>query len=555
MEEFQHIQYIIVACIVLGIIIWQVYSFIQNYRQVKRLKEIYPKENHVHIHRGERGFISIINDDSLSEDFQQPLDDVNSYLSKNRNKSVDYHIIKEIVNRNAEETEEEVDTMLSAPLYLGLMATIAGVAIGVVFFAWKDLANLLTGESLQVDGIKTLLTDIGIAMVASFLGVLFTKILTAKFKEAKAEMSKNKGKFLTWIQTELMPNLTDDLTGALIKMTQDLNNFNSTFADNTKELKETLSMVSDDYKEQVKVLEAIEKLKISKIATANIEVYDKLQGCTTVLGNLSDCLSYSEQYLHEVVALNQQLGAIEKRTRSFEELGNYFKEEIQFVNDRQGMMRQSISSLDSVLQEALSNLGDGVGISINALTESFQKQNQRVSSLIEEQQNYLSEALVQQQMAINQKMSEFEDPFSGLNDVFVEFNQKAKQGIDMIVATFEQQNEAITQMLQNQKETLETELSEHRMALQQKISEFPNHQLDLAEVVKVMEALNANLNLQNEELKNQRLMMQQFMNKDTCQDTNSKMNKWLKIAMACGVSGSFFMLLIILVIKLFELNM
>ena len=110
-------------------------------------------------------------------------------------------------------------------------------------------------------------------------------------------------------------------------------------------------------------------------------------------------------------------------------------------------------------------------------------------------------------------------------------------------------------MLQNQKETLETELSEHRMALQQKISEFPNHQLDLSEVVKVMEALNANLNLQNEELKNQRLMMQQFMNKDTCQDTNSKMNKWLKIAMACGVSGSFFMLLIILVIKLFELNM
>ena len=96
MEEFQHIQYIIVACIVLGIIIWQVYSFIQNYRQVKRLKEIYPKENHVHIHRGERGFISIINDDSLSEDFQQTLDDVNSYLSKNRNKSVDYHIIKKL---------------------------------------------------------------------------------------------------------------------------------------------------------------------------------------------------------------------------------------------------------------------------------------------------------------------------------------------------------------------------------------------------------------------------------------------------------------------------
>lgn len=37
-------------------------------------------------------------------------------------------------------------------------------------------------------------------------------------------------------------------------MANDLNNFNSTFAENTKELKETLSQVTDNYDNQVNYL-------------------------------------------------------------------------------------------------------------------------------------------------------------------------------------------------------------------------------------------------------------------------------------------------------------
>lgn len=547
--EFQYIQYVIVAFIVLLIVGWQVYSFMQNCRQIKRLKSIYPDQNNTQIHTGERGFILIVNDNS-SDDFQQTLNDINSYLSKNRNKSADYHIIKEIVNRNVDETEEEVDTMLSAPLYLGLMATIAGVAIGVVFFAWKDLDALLTGENIQIDGIKTLLTDIGIAMIASFLGVLFTKLSTSQFKNAKAVMSKKKNTFLTWIQTELMPNLTDDLTGALIKMTQDLNSFNSTFADNTKELRETLSMVSDNYKEQTKVLEAIKNLRINNIATANIEVYDKLHGCTEEIGHLADCLKSSEQYLHEVATLNQQLGEIEKRTCSFEELGAYFKEEMQFVNDRQGMMRQSISSLDSVMQEALSNLGDSVGANTQTLIETFQKQNQNLSIWFEEQQKMLSDTLVQLRDSISQKVLEFSSPIVDFKDMFSEITQKANQGIETITTTFEQQNVAIAQMLQNQKDTLEAELVEQRAVLQQKMATLHEQQPAFTNLVEAMEKLNAYLNVQNEELKNQGMMIQQIVNRESSGSPDSNNNYWLKIAMVCGVCGSFVLLLIFLIIKL-----
>lgn len=535
-------QYIIVAAIVFSIILWQVYSFALNLCRIKRLQKIFPKQDHNRICTNEDGSVSIVNVES-SKDFKQTLDDINSYLAKNKNRSTDYHIIKEIVNRNVEEAEEEVDAMLSAPLYLGLMATIAGVAIGVVFFAWEDLGNLLTGENIQIDGIKTLLTDIGIAMIASFLGVLFTKISTAKFKNAKSVMSKNKNKFLTWIQTELMPNLTDDLMGALIKMTQDLNEFNASFANNTRELKETLSLVSDNYENQIEILEVIDRLKINKIAQANIEVYDKLHGCTTEIERLFQHLSNSERYIQEVVTLNQQLGSIEERTRSFEELGTYFKDELQFVNDRQGMMRQSMSGLDSVIQEALTNLGNSVGQSINALTDVFQKQNQNVQLLIEEQQKSLGEALVQQRMVVNQTISEFSDPFSNLKDLFAEISQQAKQGLDEITATFVRQNEAIAQMLQNQKNTLESELKEQRITLLEKLSDSPNvfsceQQTVLTDIANTMGKLNAYLE-------------SQIVSKER----NNRVRKWMNVAMVCGACGSFVILLVLLIIKLFGLGL
>ena len=233
-------------------------------------------------------------------------------------------------------------------------------------------------------------------------------------------MAKNKNHFLTWIQTDLMSKLSDDITGALIKMTQDLNEFNRTFADNTRELKETLSTVKDNYDGQVKLLEAIDKIKINKIAKANIEVYDKLQGCTEELENLFEIFANSEEYVTKVVELNNKIGSVEERTLLFEELGNYFKNEIEFVRDRQGMMRQQMSSIDSVLQDALSNLGDSLSNSIGDLTGKFQEQNQRIQLLIEEQQNSLAKSLEEQQNAVNEKIDLIDNPFSGLKETFDE---------------------------------------------------------------------------------------------------------------------------------------
>lgn len=548
-------QYFIVAVIVVFIVLCQIWSYFRNSNRIKRLKSLFPEEGNVLINDVEGVKTILIQDPNVTDDFRSTIGDINAYLGKNQNKTTDYHIIKEIVERNAQDSEEEVDTMLSAPLYLGLMATIVGVAIGVVFFA-IDIDKLFSPKSVEIDGIKIFLIDIGIAMVASFLGVFFTKKSTSAFKDARSIMSFNKNKFLSWIQTELMPNLSDDITGALIKMTQDLNEFNRTFASNTKELKDTLALVIDNNKGQVEILKSIEKLNVNKIATANIEVYDKLQGCTDEIEKLFEHLGKSEQYINSVVSLNNQIGSIEERTRVFEEVGKYFTDEIEYVKERQGLMRQQMSSLDSVLQEALANLGESVGQGIIDLSSVFQRQNQSVQSLIEEQQNSLMESLSQQRIIINQKMDEMSDPFAGLKETFAGIGEEARKGIENISGTFEQQNQAIAQMLKLQREAIENEIVDNRNAIEKVLIEIPNQFSSLSQISQSVNKLASAIKEQQDNLtEHGKIMIDLATLIEKSQNKKTNTSGWIKYAVMVGVCGSFILLLALLMVQLFGISL
>ena len=536
-------QYFIVAAIVIVVLIWQYKTYKENEVRIDSIRNLFPKLNNTTVVIDEENGQTHLANSSASGKFENTLEDINSYLIHNKNKTYDYHILKEIVNRNSHSLEDEVDTMLTVPLYWGLIATIFGIAFGIVVFAWKDLANLLSGSNMDPAGIKILLTDVGIAMIASLAGVYFTKQSTSHYNEARTEMVQNKNRFLTWIQTDLMSKLSDDITGALIKMTQDLNEFNRTFADNTRELKETLSTVEDNYEEQVKLLETIDKLKINKIAKANIEVYDKLQGCTEELENLLEIFANSEEYVSKGVELNNKIGSIEERTRLFEELGHYFRNEIEFVRDRQGMMRQQMSSVDSILQDALSNLGDSISNNIANLTGIFQQQNGRIQLLIEEQQNSLAESIQRQQVFVNEKISRFDNPFEGVKETF-------EEGIKGIKEAFTEQRNAIDEVLSSQKASFEAALASQQQAIIRKLEETPGQLQAISDLAKVLEKLDKKLdNLEplnlpipgNGEVNTEKTEKKGFM--------GFLKNYYLPVC-ACG---SFISLLILLIMRLLGL--
>ncbi len=524
---------IIIGIIVLCVIVIQILIYYNNAKSIGKLKILLPNVDSLLFNRD----YNVIECENPNEYFRETLDDINAYLIQNKNKNADYQIIREIVERNSQKYEDEVDNMMSVPLYCGLMATILGVVIGVIIFAINGLDPVVSGSDVR--GIKPLLMDIGIAMIASFVGVFLTAINTSRFKVSKSEISKYKNKFLTWIQTNVMPNMPDNLSSALNKMAQDLNYFNSTFADNTKELKGTLAMVIDSYDSQVKLLEAVDKIKIGRIAKANIEIYDHLQGCTDQIGKLSECLGMSEQYVSQVVELNSKLGDIDERTRLFENLGLYFQKEMAVVQDHQGMIQQAISKLDSVMQQAMEDLGLSMKTSISELTKVMQQQNQNVSGLIDEQQTSLVSQLNEQHSSINTTITALNEPFAPLKAAYEEIGKQSREGIKEIATTFASQNTQIEQMMADQRKLLEVELATQRETIAKQCAQMPSQWKELA---KTLENLNKTIENQQNKIDSQTSLLEELAGRIV---PGGKIKRGiLSYIMPVSVCGIFILLLV-----------
>lgn len=409
---------------------------------------------------------------ALKEDtvFRRIVSSLNTYLRKNKGAVSDYHLMKDIVERNCDAKENEIDTQIPTPLYTGLMGTVLGIIVGVAFLISSGgLSALLdsdydlvkgTTESSEIigrisdqkvvdenkrviinenepidflkadklveyakenneeirlksddsgsKGVSALLGGIALAMIASFFGILFTTIASYRFKEAKRKEEEGKDEFLSWIQSELLPQLSSDVSGTLVKMGQNLKNFNATFSKNTKELSVTLDKVNESYRGQAAVLQSIKELRINEIATANIAIYDKLKGSTQELGDVTQHISeYSEQlsklgkylkdsenYLIQVKELNEKLDEGEERMKTIERLGEFFEAELQQIQNRKSEMTAAVGIVDDALQEALIKMQENVGRQFSEFEKSsalqqniLQEKLKETTALVEELKN------------------------------------------------------------------------------------------------------------------------------------------------------------------------
>lgn len=238
---------------------------------------------------------------------------INNYLLKNKNTVTDFNLIKDIVDRNCDAKEEEIQTLNPIPLYLGLVGTMAGIIVGVLVLLFSGaLDNMMSTfdptalpkypnlsdaaiekarrayEATATTGVKALLEGVGIAMISSILGIILTTRNSIATKNVKRNVEERKHNFLSWMQAELLPKISSDVSSALIKLGKDLNGFNSTFSDNATLLKSTINSVKNATTQQTKLLNAIQKVDVARIAEANISVYENLKDCSGQLQLMSE---------------------------------------------------------------------------------------------------------------------------------------------------------------------------------------------------------------------------------------------------------------------------
>lgn len=399
------LENIIIICIIVAIVAIQVYFVGDTLLKISLYKSIFMQRRYLQYNDEylQNESTPIVCTAKMSSTFQQIIDNLNAYLLKNGNQIADYHLMKDIVDRNCDTKGEEINTQIPFPLYLGLMGTMLGILVGVGFLVFGGgLTELLDTGTATIDststsstgnGIYQLLSGVALAMISSVCGIIFTTYASYRSKNAKRQLELQKDDFLGWIQEELLPQLSTDMSSALVRMAQQLTNFNDSFARNTHDMRDTLSLINDASKRQAQLFQTIDRLKIDRIASANIEVYDRLQNCTEEIDRLGTYLRNTENYLLQVQQLNSRLGDADERSRTIERLGQFFESEIRAVEERKAMFSASVSEVDNNLRRAIRELRESAQREISSLSEAFGEQTTALRSAMDRQNQEISQRM------------------------------------------------------------------------------------------------------------------------------------------------------------------
>ena len=352
--------------------------------------------------------------DSIASDHHNSVLDaifraINSYLSNNKGNISDFALMKDIVDRNCDSVEEEINTQIPVPLYLGLMGTMGGILVGIGYlWASGDLNALLNASSdvSGTTGVEALLGGVALAMISSIWGILLTTAASMSAKNAKAKCEKTKHIFLSWIQANLLPTLSNDTAQAIERMSQNLVAFNQTFSSNTADLRATLSQVNQTTAMQQQLLEAVGKISERDLTQQNLEMFTALKKNTGEIEQLCSYLHHSTEYLRAVKELNERLDHDNERARAIENMLHYFQEETRQIEQRKEVMSQAVGKVDSRLEEQLRKLTEHAENNIENFNKALGKQQDALEKKLNQTEVLISE--IQHLSAIKEGISKFE---------------------------------------------------------------------------------------------------------------------------------------------------
>lgn len=339
------------------------------------------------------------------------IESINVYLEKNKGNSVDYHLMKDIVDRNCDAIEDEIQAQMPMPLYAGLAGTMSGVIVGVGYL-WlsgglkellstdktEQVANAITKTSEQAvtsgaDGIEAVLGGIALAMLASFIGIILTTFGSWRAKSVKVQVEQGKQDFLSWLQQELLPKLKTGVDAEIGRITENIKESNASFAENTTKLNATLKDINQAISDMTGMLHSLENLNVVQFASANIQVYEKLKNCTDELGRFAHYITSLDDFIAKIDTLSTKMGEADDRVRAIEEMGRYFRDERSNLDAMKGLISSSIGEADANLKNAVAGFKDSATANYTEMAIHNEQRRQEFERAIDEQQRQLESKL------------------------------------------------------------------------------------------------------------------------------------------------------------------
>jgi hypothetical protein len=293
---------------------------------------------------------------------------LNTYLIRNKGAASDFHLIKDVVERNCDSIGEDINQTISLPLYLGLLGTFVGIVVGLVQIS---LIKFGGENSAGMDlAISALLKGVMIAMIASFFGLLLTVLNSGFFfKVAKAQMEDKRNDFYTFIQTDLLPLLNQNINSTLYSLQTNLHKFNEDFKGNVAMLNSVMGRNYEALIAQDRILNTLDNMNVTEFGKANVIILQQLNFSIERLAQFNDYLGHLNDLVSNTKSVSSSLNAMMERSEQFNVLGEkivtMFAENqrlVEFLQNHYNMLDRS--------HQMITQAVNGVG---NTLEESLQK--------------------------------------------------------------------------------------------------------------------------------------------------------------------------------------
>jgi len=313
---------------------------------------------------------------------------INVYLVKNKGATIDFHLIKDIVDKHTETSQNEIENRIPAPLYLGLAATMLGIIIGLFSVNFDKGSDALDAIQPLIDGVKW-------AMSASVIGLILTTVFSIKiYKDAQIEADEEKSEFLSKLQSELMPKMASGKMPEVSILSEKLDVFARNTAGSISQLDSIVKTTSNTVEREQQLIKDIRKLDVSKITSANIEVFSQLDIMMGSFNNFAnyynklnssmtgttDLVNKLQKFISSTENINVVLEGIKNNIEESNAATTFFNAHIQSFSRYGEAVDEAVVNANSKMTKAIGELGRLTEEQFNSFNEAIANFDSKLST-------------------------------------------------------------------------------------------------------------------------------------------------------------------------------
>ena len=288
---------------------------------------------------------------------------------------------------------------------LGIVAGL-GYMVIVGFETFFSMTKTIGSNPQQINGIEILLGGVGIAMISSFVGLMLTTINSGFFYSgAKSKVEGLKNDFYTFIQTQLLPLLSQNVTSSVYSLQANLLKFNDKFESNILNFNGLLGKILTSFNSQVDLMQDLKKVDVAQLARLNINVLTELRTSTKEFEKFNIYLHQVNTFVDNAVKLNSQISYQIERTQNIEQVAatigtnvvlnrnliELLQSDLREIDARKKVVSDAVISVDDSIQKGLDELKEHTIAKLKAFRDITIKEEDLFEKLLQEDRGNLDE--------------------------------------------------------------------------------------------------------------------------------------------------------------------